>query len=355
MNGRALGVAVVLGALLAAARAGAHEVGLSRGEYVIEGAIVRADLALARRELIGLVATLDANGDGALTTDEVEAARGAIEGALVGRVKVKGDGAPCAGTLDRVEPAEQDGVVVRAVYRCARRPAKLAIDLTFMSDLAFGHRHLARVTAGASETDHVLSQRRSSIEVDVPPDAAPAPVTPAPERTPLARRGALDAIARWPTLVFLLALLARASDRRAALAAGASFVIAALSGLVLGARGVFLPSPSAAAIAVSLSLVYAGVDALVARSPSRARFPVAIPFGLVHGLAAAHAFRALAAPPGGLVLFAAGALASLAFAAAALATMLFALRKSPAFQARGVVVLGALAVAAGAASLVIPS
>jgi hypothetical protein len=48
----ALGVLV---AGLAPERASAHQVGLSRGEYRLEGTLLRAELVFARQELIGLV------------------------------------------------------------------------------------------------------------------------------------------------------------------------------------------------------------------------------------------------------------------------------------------------------------
>jgi hypothetical protein len=314
LAGIAAGAALAAGALVTA-RAGAHEVGLSRGDYAVSGTEVRAELIFARKELIGLVAGLDADHDGVLTNGEIDAARGAIEGALVGRVKVQGDGAPCPGTLTAAGLAEQDGVGVRAVYRCAARPRQVTVTLAFLDDLAFGHRHLVRASAGPGvpSIDLVLSQRSPTLSLDLPPEAA------APAPSPPFQRGAIHVLTHLGTPLFLVALLASCSTRRAGLLASGAFALAVVVGLAAGALGVFVPSPRAVAAAVALSLVYAGLDALRAPGPAgeRSRWPVALPFGVVHGLGCA---AALGGPQAAarLLAFGAGVVLAIAGVAAAL-------------------------------------
>jgi hypothetical protein len=344
---RALATLGAIGAAaLVAARAYAHEVGLSRGEYVVEGATVKAQVVFARKELSSLVAGLDADHDGALTSAEVTAARGSIEGVLVPRIVVKGDGAPCPGTLERAELTEQDGVAIHSLYRCRERPRELAVTLTFLDDLPFGHRHLARASAGAASIDRVLSQRSPTLSLAVPAEATPPPRA----ASPLAR-GALQVLTRYEEPAFLLALLATCGSLRAALLAAVAFVGAAAVGLVVGARGIFVPGPLALGIAVALSLVYVGLDALASPDPER-RWRVALPFGVVHGLACASAFQAFGAA-GELRAFGAGVAAALAAVIAALLTVTqWALRR-PAFAARDVKALGAAIAATGAIGLFI--
>jgi hypothetical protein len=335
-------------ASLAAAKAGAHEVGLSRGDYAVEGASVKAQVVFARKELIGLVAGLDADHDGALTAGEVAAARGAIEGALVGRIRVTGDGAACPGALERAELTEQDGIAVQAVYRCGRRPGQLAVELAFLDDLPFGHRHLARASAGASSIDRVLSQRSPSLTLPVPAEAAPEieEARPEPGVSPL-RRGALHVLARPWSPAFLLAVLVTSSGWRPALFTAAAFAAAAAAALGLGVRGIFMPSPRALGAAIALSLVYVGVEA-VGGTDGAARWQVALPFGVVHGLGAAAAFQA-----GGSGLWAFGAGAAIALVAT-LAVLLPAAqwaRRRALFAGRGLRALGAAIAAAGAVGL----
>jgi hypothetical protein len=336
-----------LAASLATGRASAHEVGLSRGDYTVTGRTVKAQLLFARRELAGLVAGLDADHDGAVTPAELAAGKEALEGALVGRIAIRGDGAPCPGTLEGAELVDQDGIAVHAVYRCAKRPQQLTVALTFLDDVPFGHRHLVRATAGAASTDHVLSQRSASFSLDLPAESAEsvaAAEPPAP--TSALRRGTLQVIAHPEAPAFLLALLVTCAGLRDALLAASAFAAAAAAGLVLGASGAFVPGARVLGPAIALSLVYAGLDA--AASPdTRARWRIAVPFGVVHGLGWA---AALAAGEGGsLAAFGAGALLALAVTIGALVpATLWALRR-PAWPVRRV--LGAAVVAVGTLGL----
>jgi hypothetical protein len=353
---RAAGSAAALAVGFLAARAEAHEVGLSRGEYVVEGASLRVEIVFARKEVIGLVAGLDADHDGALTPAELSAGRASIEGALVGRLRVKGDGAPCPGTIDRADLAEQDGVSVHAVYRCPRRPKKLTVDLAFLDDLAFGHRHLGRASAGSVVIDQVLSQRSPSLSIDVPVhdggsagsadyDAPRASGDGGP--SPL-RRGARHVLSHPAGAAFLLALFTTCGGRRAALLAAAAFTGAAALGLGLGARGVFVPDPRALTAAIALSVVYAGLEAMGAPDGT-ARWRVALPFGVVHGLWCAAGYQA--SGEGGIGAFGAGAaLALVAVVAALLWARAWAERRRL-LAGRRVAALGAAIAAAGAVGL----
>jgi hypothetical protein len=302
---------------------------------------VRAEIIFARKELASLVAGLDADHDGALTQAEIDAGRDSIQGATVGRIKVTGDGAPCAGTLAGVELTEQDGVLVRSRHRCGKRPQQATVTLALLEDLSFGHRHLARAHSAAGPIDLVLQQRLPSVTFSLPPDTAPAAAAGA-SAISLFRRGALHVATAWPLPVFLLGLLARSASRRAAVLAAGAFALALAVGLVLATAGLFLPSPHAIALAVAASLAYVGVDNLSREE----RGPwIALPFGLVHGFGGAVAFRVSGAPPGALAGFAAGAL---------LAVAAFATAIVPAVRWAGgrvTLALSALVAAAGVAAL----
>jgi hypothetical protein len=330
--------------LLCAGPAHAHEVGLSRGDYQVEGSALRVDVVFARKELAGLVATLDADHDGALTKAEVDAARDAIQGALVGRFKVTGDGAPCAGTLDRAELTEQDGVAVRALYRCARRPAEVTVELAFFADVPFGHRHLARAAAAAGPLDLVLSQRAPSFSFNPPAAAPDAPPPVDPTASPVLR-GARHVATSWALPVFLLGLLAPCAARRPALLTAAAFAAAVAVGLALAGLGVFVPSPRVLGSALALSLAFVGFDNL---APPVSRRPwIALPFGLVHGLGCGVASGAVSGAVAALAPFSLGVAAGLAVLLAALVPAVLWLRARPGFAPRGVAALSAAVALAG--------
>ncbi|APR83413.1 putative membrane protein [Minicystis rosea] len=338
-----LGAALAAGAVALSARpALAHEVGLSRGTFSAEGTGVRAEVAFARKELASLVAGLDADHDGSLTQTEIDGARDSIQGAVVGRFKVMGDGVPCPGRLEHVELAEQDGVTIGAIYRCARRPKEATVTVTLLDDLAFGHRHLVRALAATGPLDLVLSQRVPTFSFPLPPDPGGASSTTSSGARPLLREGFLRTVTAWPLPVFLIGLLARASDRRAVFTSAAAFTAALLVGLLASALGLFTPSPRAVAIAVAVSLAYVGIDNLAG---SR-RAWIALPFGVVHGLGGAAAFRALDAPIGGLAAFVAGVFAAVSMFIALLAAARRSLAARPALEARSTFAIGIAVVTA---------
>ena len=322
IRSRAPALVAATAALLSASSADAHEVGLSRGDYMADGAAVRAELTFARKEIASLVAGLDVDRDGTLTEAELLASRDAIQGALVGRVKVVGDGAPCPGELDRVDLAEQDGVVVRASYRCAKRPTEARVTLALLDDLPFGHRHLARAIQADGPLDLVLSQRVPSFSFK-PPYAPAAPQQAGVAK--LARLGATHVATAWTLPAFLLALLVRCEARRAAVFVSIAFACSLLLGLVASAMGAFTPSPRAIAIAIAVSLVYAGADGLVARADresahrdraDRAFAWTAFAFGFAHGLGCAAAFRVAVEPATGAHMIGAFAIGALLIVAA---------------------------------------
>lgn len=308
-----LGAGLSAAAVLCPAPARAHEVGLSRGEYAAEGPAVRAEVAFARKELIGLVAGLDRDHDGALSQAEIDAGRDSIEGAIVGRIKVSGGGAACPGELSGAALADQDGALIKAVYRCPRRPAEVSVTLGFMADLPFGHRHLGRARAAAGTLDFVLSQRNPTFVFPLPPPA-PGEATLDIGRGALFQTGILHAARSWPIPVFLLGILLPAAGRTRALGTFAAFAAAFAAGLALAAHGIFAPGPRAAAAAIAASLVYAGADDLAGGDH---RPWTAAPLGAAHGMGAAAALAALGST-GGVVMFGLGALA----AAAAMAVLI---------------------------------
>jgi hypothetical protein len=257
-------IVVSFGATFGAARrAEAHEVGLSRGGYIVDGARVRVQVAFARKELISLVAGLDGDHDGLLTDDELVAGRGSIEGALVGRIKVTGDAAPCRGRLEGASLTEQDGALVSAAYTCGARPKLLKVELAFLDDLAFGHRHLAHVVAGEAVMDQILSQRLPTFAIDLPPSAERPESEAAWGEAGVQgfRRGVRHALVAWQGALFLLAVLVTCSGRRTMLVAAGAYGAALALGFALGAGGALLPSPRALAALTALSLVYAGLEA----------------------------------------------------------------------------------------------
>jgi hydrogenase/urease accessory protein HupE len=346
----ALALLGALISLLFVLPAAAHEVGLSRGEYTVRGAALGLEITFARRELATLVAGLDADHDGALTREELSLGRDSIEGALVGRVRVSGDGRACPGSLAGAELFEQDGVTVRAEYRCAARAQKLAIELAFMDDLPFGHRHIARATGGASPVDAVLSQRSPRFEIALPEGAAGEAPKERPGKLGFVALGIEHILTGYDHLVFLLGLILVGGRWRSILLVVTAFTVAHSITLGLAVLGVWAPSPRFVEPAIALSIAYVGVENYFVKDAQK-RWRVTFPFGLIHGFGFAGALRELAVPradvPAALVLFNLGVEAGQLLVLALALPLVYALRKREGFRSAGVKLASAAIVAAG--------
>lgn len=342
---------IAIVALLASGAARAHEVGLSRGDYALAGAALAVEISFAQRELAGLVAGLDADRDGALSAAEIERGRDAIQGAFVGRIKVRGDGAACPGTLDRAALTEQDGVTVHARYACPSRPAKLAVELAFLADLPTGHRQVAHATAGAAGLDAVLTQASPGFELAVSPEPAGAAPKPAyGGKLSFFWMGIEHILTGYDHLLFLFGLVLVGGRWRSILLVVTAFTVAHSITLGLAALSVWAPSPRIVEPAIALSIAYVGVENFLVKDAST-RWRITFPFGLVHGFGFAGALGEIAMPradvPAALVLFNLGVEAGQLAVLALVLPLIFAARRRELFRDRGVKLLSAAIVAAG--------
>src|SRR5580692_2031799 len=100
------GVAVLFAALVLTALAPervafAHAVGVSSGEYRLDGKVLYGDIGMAGRELARWLPALDTNQDEAIDADELAAGQDSVARALTSGLTVQADGKACSGSLDR--------------------------------------------------------------------------------------------------------------------------------------------------------------------------------------------------------------------------------------------------------------
>jgi hydrogenase/urease accessory protein HupE len=347
----ALAATALLVFLLAASPARAHEVGLSRGEYAAAGASVTAQLTFARRDVITLVAGLDADHDGVLTAAELAQDRDGVNGAIVGRIKVVGDGVACPGELDDARLAEDDGVTLRATYRCPAAPRSVHVDVGVISDLPMGHRHLAHFNGVSGPSDAVISVRNRSFAFESTPGQAPTEAPKASYRGKLSffPMGIEHILTGYDHLVFLLGLVIVGGRWRSLLMVVTAFTLAHSITLALAALGVWAPSPRIVEPAIALSIAYVGVENFFVKNAEK-RWRITFPFGLIHGFGFAGALREVAMPradvPYALVLFNVGVEAGQLAVLALVLPLIYLARKRAVFRDQGVkVISGAIAVA----------
>ena len=347
----ALAAAASLLVLLATTSARAHEVGLSRGEYAVAGASVTAHLTFARRDALTLVAGLDADHDGALTAEEILQDRDAVNGALVKRIKVQGDGAACPGELDEMQLAEDDGVTVSAIYRCPAAPRSVHVDVGLISELPMGHRHLAHFNGATGPSDAVISVRNRTFTFESSPGqvSAEAPKPSYRGKLSFFPMGVEHILTGYDHLVFLLGLVIVGGRWRSLLMVVTAFTLAHSITLALAALGVWAPSPRIVEPAIALSIAYVGMENFFVKNAEK-RWRITFPFGLIHGFGFAGALSEVAMPradvPYALVLFNVGVEAGQLAVLALVLPLIYLARKREIFRDQGVkIISGGIAVA----------
>jgi len=280
-----------LGALvagLAPMRASAHEVGISRGEYRLEGTALRAELVFARQELLGLMPALDQNRDGALAEPELKAGKGTIQEAVRAGVSVRAEGAPCSGELVDTRLVEEDGVVLETRFTCGQAPTSASLELKLLQGLPHGHRHLAHVSSGQSGSDAVLLRGVTTLEVGASASGGSAVAS-------MLWMGIVHILGGLDHLVFLFGLILVGGSLRGLLMTITAFTVAHSITIALAVLGVWSPSPSFVEPAIALSVAYVGCENFFVKSADR-RWLITFPFGLVHGFGFAGALGELQVP-----------------------------------------------------------
>jgi hydrogenase/urease accessory protein HupE len=327
---------VVVCALVAASRADAHAVGLSRGDYARDEQTVTASLTFARGDVLALAPALDADGDGALSEAEVLRGEGLLRAGMAERVAVSAQGEACPAQTVHASLTQGDGLVVRATYRCALTSAGASLSLdALLDELPSGHRHMAHVVAEDRQVvlfhgQGALALGRASAE---PADAASAPpaAVAGGGAIGLFRMGIEHILTGYDHLLFLLGLVLVAPRARSLLPVVTAFTVAHSLTLGVAVLGLWTPPSRIVEPMIALSIAYVGVENVLMRGSVGKRWRITFPFGLIHGFGFAAALRELALPrhavPGALLSFNLGVeVGQLAVLAAMIPVVLFVRR-----------------------------
>ncbi|MFO0723797.1 MAG: HupE/UreJ family protein [Myxococcota bacterium] len=331
----ALAVAAVSGT------ASAHEVGLSYGQYKVEGIALRAELSFAEKELMILADGLDADRDGHASASEIAAAKPALEEALVRPLSVRVGTSSCAGHLLEARRVEGDGIQVDAEYRCPAMPSEAVVEvgLTFLEKVTPGHRHLVRASGGGSSIERIALKAEPSFKIPVSGSAEAAEDQ---SLSGLFFLGIEHILSGLDHLLFLVGLLLVGGRLRSLLAVITAFTVAHSITLGLALLGVFSLSPSFVEPAIALSVAYVAVENWFVKDASK-RWRLTFAFGLLHGFGFAGALGRLSVPraevPAALLLFNLGVEAGQLIVLAVVLPAIFLARRRPWFRVTGVRIL----------------
>ena len=267
-----------------AATAGAHTVGLSRGELG-DGALA---LSFARAELAASV-----------PVEDVARARLALDDVTFARVRLTHGGQPCSLGPGTWSAVEADGLRGVASVRCPDAPdgATVTYEAGFLSALQPGHRHVLHGPSmgrrGASPSvATVLTAEHPAATLD----AAVVPGTLAVLRD-FGRLGVEHIAGGLDHPAFVFGLLLVTTRLREALLVVSGFTLAHSVTLTAAALGWVVPDAAWVEPAIAASVAFVGFENLWRPALPR-RVALTFGFGLVHGLGFAGALRDIGVPPG---------------------------------------------------------
>ena len=275
--------------LALAGSASAHSVGISRGDYHLNGAQVTAAVTFARAELALAVPELEA--------ESADATRRALERWSLDGLRVRADGRSCGGTLIRSEVGENDGLTLWLRYVCPTAPVELELGADFVDSLSSGHRHLAHFSFARGSLDRVALRGQSSLRIPVPGASRAGATEPGMLRRfgSFFTLGIEHILTGYDHLLFLLGLLLVLGPIRALIGAITAFTLAHSLTLSVATLGLAAPSPRVIEPLIALSIAYVGIENWFVRD-AVGRWRVTFVFGLIHGFGFAGALREIGLP-----------------------------------------------------------
>jgi hydrogenase/urease accessory protein HupE len=261
---------LVLACLFLPRLASAHAIGVSNGDYTADADGLDAKIVFARGDAKDL--------------------------SLADAIVVTRGGAKCEGALGDATPTEADGLSVHGRFSCPKGDAPIAVEARFLSELSFGHRHIAHAQSG----DDVLFRNHPAFSIA--PAAKASTTTTTPEKKDASRSalgffrmGLEHILTGYDHLVFLFGLVLVRGRVRSMLAIVTAFTAAHSITLAIATLGWYTPSPRIVEPAIALSIAYVGIENFLVKS-AKGRWRITFPFGLIHGFGFASALRELDLP-----------------------------------------------------------
>jgi len=338
---------LALAIVLTAVPAGAHKPSDSYLALRIEDSIVHVQWDIALRDLEYAIG-IDADDDGAVTWEELQARHDAISAYALARLKISADGQPCSSSgVEHQVDRHSDGAyaVLRFAAACPEKAGTLEAGYALFFDLDPQHRGLARLEQRGETRSLIFSPEQPRQRLAV------TERSPVRQFLDFAREGVWHIWIGFDHVLFLLALLLPAVLTRQArrwvplpgfkqafwktfvivtaftLAHSLTLSLAALEMVTLPSRWVE-SAIAASVIAAALNNVYPVLE--------RRLWMIAFFFGLIHGFGFASVLKDLGLPRDSLLLalvsFNLGVEAGQLAIVTALIPIAFALRQSWFYQ-----------------------
>jgi hypothetical protein len=291
----------------------AHKASDSYLSLNVQGERIDGQWDIALRDL-EMAVGLDANGDAAITWDEVRARHEAIAAYALSRLKLSSENAACPlRVTQHLVDSHTDGAyaVLRLQAACPRPVATLTVDYNLLFDIDPQHKGLLRLTHGAMTGTAIFAPDARSQQLQV---AAPAPWR---QFADYVRHGVWHIWIGFDHILFLVSLLLPAVlvrhegrwQGRETLRASVIDVLKIVTAFTL-AHSLTLSLAALGALSLPSRLVESAIAASVILAALNNLWPlvhrwralVAFAFGLIHGFGFASVLADLGLPQGALVL-----------------------------------------------------
>jgi hypothetical protein len=291
----------------------AHKASDSYLSLAVQGERIEGQWDIALRDL-EMAVGLDANGDAAITWDEVRARHAAIAAYALSRLQLSnGDQACPLRVTQHLVDSHTDGAyaVLRLQGSCPSPVTTLTVDYTLLFDIDPQHKGLLRLTHGSATGTAIFAPEARSQKL---PLAAPSRWR---QFSDYVRHGVWHIWIGFDHILFLVSLLLPAVlvrkegqwQGRATLRASLLDVLTIVTAFTL-AHSLTLSLAALGALSLPSRLVESAIAASVVLAAlnnlwplvHRWRAAVAFGFGLIHGFGFASVLADLGLPQGALVL-----------------------------------------------------
>lgn len=264
--------------LAATLTASAHDPGLSSADLRVFPDRLEAHLTFARGDMETLL-TLDADGDGLVSTNELAAVQQKLNALARAMLEVRGDSNAVPAQQPRAELDTTNNVHFHATYPL-RAPRELVAHSALIDRMPRGHRQFTTLYEGdgTALAEMLLSAEQDVVEADL------GGLFPQSHTfTDFLKLGVEHIVTGYDHLLFLFGLLVVVPRTREAVLIITCFTIAHTVTLGLATLGWVTMESRIVEPLIAATIVYVGVENLLQPEGPRWRWLLTLAFGLIHG------------------------------------------------------------------------
>jgi len=286
------GAVLLLGGICAApAPAAAHQVNISTARVEVRpDRVVAVEIALKGSDVDRLAGThVFDEQTGTVDAAKVAAAATPIAAHIGAHVSVTGaDGAPCGAGVPEVS-ADNDGVVTRNTFSCAKVAGDLVYHSTVLTASNNSARQVVLLGSGPDAAQALLDDTNTTVALSVPP----------PSLLAVMQRYTITGIEHiflgYDHIAFLIAIVLWARRLLPVIKIVTAFTIAHSITLSLAALQIVVIPSTIVEPAIAASIVFVAVENFFSRDID-GRWKVTFAFGLIHGFGFASVLREMDLP-----------------------------------------------------------